>query len=164
MGQRFDSQAVTTEFATAWLEGERRGRVTLTVLYDDRCPLCRRLRTWLANQATVVPVEFLAAASPEAVRRFPALDHPTTVTVLTVVAADGALYQGERAWLMCAWTLPRWQPVAEHLSGRGGMSLVRVMAGWVDGYRHRLIARSYGGGCDKCRLHAAVPPSGPQVG
>jgi hypothetical protein len=101
----------------------------------------------LAGQATVVPIEFLAAASPEAVRRFPHLDHQRTITVLTVVARDGAVFEGERAWLVCAWTLPSWQPLAERL----------VLARSVDGYRHRLIARSYGETCAQCRI-AAPPP------
>lgn len=159
---------VTTEMATAWLEGEHReraGAFGLTVLYDDRCPLCRRLQGWLGGQPTLVPIEFLAAASHEAFRRFPALDHGRTVTNLTVVAANGAVYQGEKAWLVCAWTLPRWRPVAEQLAGRGGRTLVRLFAHSVDGYRHRLIARSYGGGCAQCRffpLRSAAP--GPDAG
>jgi predicted DCC family thiol-disulfide oxidoreductase YuxK len=148
--------------ATAWLEGERRGPVPLTVLYDVRCPLCRKLRTWLAGQPTVVPIEFVAAASPEAMGRFPGLDHVRTVTVLTVVAADGAVFEGERAWLVCAWALPAWQAVAERLGTRTGMPLVRVFARSVDRYRLRLIARSYGEDCAECRI--AAPPQPGFVG
>jgi predicted DCC family thiol-disulfide oxidoreductase YuxK len=148
---------VTPLMADAWLEGEWRGQVPLTVLYDPRCPLCRKLRGWLAGQRTVVPIEFVAAASPEAAARFPDLDHARTVTVLTVVAADGAVFEAERAWLMCAWALPSWQPVAERLGTRAGLPLVGVVARAVDWYRHRLIARSYREGCVRCRLTAPTP-------
>jgi predicted DCC family thiol-disulfide oxidoreductase YuxK len=149
--------------ADAWLQGECRGRVGLTVLYDVRCPLCRRLRAWLAGQPTVVPIEFLAAASPAAASRFPYLDHRRTITVLTVVAADGAVFEGERAWLVCAWALPSWQPVAERLGTRSGLPVARLMARTADWYRHRLIARSYRGTCAPCRL-AAPPPAPPDRG
>ncbi|MDP9073714.1 MAG: DUF393 domain-containing protein [Actinomycetota bacterium] len=150
---------MTPVMADAWLSGESRGRVPLTVLYDPRCRLCRKLRAWLAGQPTVVPIEFLAAASPEAVARFPDLDHHRTVTVLTAVAADGAVFEAERAWLVCAWALPSWQPVAERLGTRTGLRLVGVAARTVDWYRHRLIARTYREGCVRCRLTAPSPPS-----
>jgi predicted DCC family thiol-disulfide oxidoreductase YuxK len=152
---------LTPQMADAWWQGECRGRVPLTVLYDLRCPLCRKLRAWLEGQATVVPIEFLAAASPEAVRRFPRLDHQRTITVLTVVAADGAVFEGERAWLVCAWALPSWQPVAERLGTRTRLPLVRILARTVDWYRHRLIARSYGETCAQCRLAAPCPQEYP---
>ncbi|MDQ6614056.1 MAG: DUF393 domain-containing protein [Actinomycetota bacterium] len=155
---------VTPLMADAWLEGECRGPVPLTVLYDPRCPLCRKLRAWLAGQSTMVPIEFLAAASPEAVSRFPYLDHHRTMTVLTVVARDGGVFEGERAWLVCAWALPSWQAVAERLGSRSGLPLVRVFARTVDRYRHRLIARPYRGTCAQCRIAAPVPPpAGPDA-
>lgn len=128
--------------------GGRTGALRLTVLYDDRCPLCRRLKDWLAHQSTLTPFEFLAAASPEAFRRFPALDHCRTVRVLTVVASDGAVYEEERAWLVCAWALPAWQPLAEGLGGgRLGRRVAAVAARTVDGYRHRRLASR---SCPRC--------------
>ncbi len=151
----------TPLMADAWLEGEWRGRVPLTVLYDRRCPLCLKLRAWLAGLPTVVPIEFVPAASAEAVARFPDLNHSRTVTVLTVVAADGAVFAAERAWLVCAWALPSWRPVAERLGTRTGLPLVAVVARAVDWYRHRLIARSYREGCVRCRS-TAPPPSSPK--
>jgi len=149
---------VTASMADAWFEGQCRGPLPLTVLYDQRCDLCRKLKGWLAGQPTLVPIEFVAAGSPEARRRFPALDHTRSVTVLTVVAADGAIYQGERTWLICAWALPAWQPVAERLSTRRGLTLVRLAASIVDGYRHRRSAASYRENCVQCRAAAPSPP------
>jgi predicted DCC family thiol-disulfide oxidoreductase YuxK len=136
--------------AEAIVQGGRRGTRSLTALYDERCPLCRRLKAWLAEQPTLAPVSFVAAGSAAARARFPELDHERTTVVLTVVADDGAVYEGERAWLVCAWSLPGWQPVTEHLGTGLRLRLVRVAARAVDGYRHRLMAREVA--CDRCSV------------
>lgn len=140
---------MTLAMAEAIVTGGRREGLCLTVLYDERCPLCRRLKHWLGRQPTLSAVGFLAADSPEARRRFPHLDHPRTTQVLTVVASDGAVYEGERAWLVCGWALPAWQPVAEHLGHGARLRMVRVAARLVDGYRHRLIRSAP---CESCRM------------
>lgn len=140
---------ISYDMADAIFDGECRGPVMLTVLYDRRCPLCRRLRAWLASQGTLVAMEFLAAGSDEARRRFPSLDHERTRSVLTVVAQDGSYYEAERAWLVCAWALPRWRGLAEHFSRPGRLVWVRVGARLVDGYRHRRLDSAGGVGCDR---------------
>lgn len=144
------------ELAAAKLDGDWRGSPGLTVLYDQRCPLCRRLRAWLASQPTLVRVEFLSAGSADAVSRFPALDHERTTRVLTVVAADGAVYEAERAWLVCAWALPAWQPLAERLTTRTRLLLVRAAARTLDRHRDRRLARLYGPTCDTCSLRTPL--------
>jgi hypothetical protein len=101
-------------------------------------------------------VQFLAAGSVEARGRYPVLDHDRTLSVLTVVTSTGAVYEGERAWMVCAWALPRWQPWAEGLGGRI-LPLVAVAASVVDGYRNRRVARTAAGVCEKCRV--AAPPA-----
>jgi predicted DCC family thiol-disulfide oxidoreductase YuxK len=143
------------ELSSAALEGDWRGAPGLTVLFDQRCPLCRRLKSWLAAQPTLVPIDFVAAASPEAVRRFPNLDHARTTSVLTVVAANGAVYEAERAWLVCAWALPKWQPLAEQLDTRGRLVLVRAAARLVDRRRHAVMRKLYGQSCERCQI---APP------
>jgi predicted DCC family thiol-disulfide oxidoreductase YuxK len=150
-------QQVTFELASAQLDGDWRGVPGLTVLFDQRCPLCRKLRIWLAAQPTLAPIEFLAAASPGAAARFPALDHERSTTVLTVVAANGAVYEGERAWLVCAWALPGWQPVAERFGTRRRLLLVKAAARLVDRHRHNTMRRLYGPACDTCRI--SPPPA-----
>ena len=153
---------ISFELASAILERDRGGPTVLTVLYDDGCPLCRQLRTWLAQQSLLVAVEFVAAASAEARRRYPLLDHERAKKVLTVVAHTGAVYEAERAWLACAWALPSWQPVAEHFGGRSRLFVVRAASLVVDRYRHehRRAAWLYPGSCDAdCRARASSGPS-----
>ena len=149
---------MSIEMATAVVTGGGRTDLSLTVLYDERCPLCRRLRTWLGRQRTLHPIEFVAADSPEAHRRFPMLDHARTTRLLTVVASDGAVYEGERAWIVCGWTLPTWQPITEHAGAGIRLRVVRMTARLIDGYRHRrLPPRDQ---CPQCRL---AGPDRPRV-
>ena len=145
------------ELATAQIDGDWRGSPGLTVLYDRRCPLCRRLKAWLGSQRTLVTIEFIPSASPEARTRYPALDHERTLTILTVIATNGALYEGERAWLACAWALPRWQPVAEHLGSRPALLAVKAVAHVVDRHREQTLASLYRPGCDSCGIAAPAP-------
>ncbi|MBV9951399.1 MAG: DUF393 domain-containing protein [Acidimicrobiia bacterium] len=148
---------LTTQMAGAIVEGGARRTTSLTALYDERCPLCRRLKAWLGGQATLLPIEFVAADSPAAHARYPYLDHERTTRVLTVVSSNGAVYEGERAWLACGWILPAWQPLTEHF-GRGfRLRVARIAARGVDGYRHRLLARSQP--CDRCTVAAPPPPT-----
>ena len=129
---------ISAGMADAIVAGGTREHLTLTVLYDEACPLCRRLKAWLARQPTLHPVTFVPAGSPEARRRFPHLDHARTRRVLTLVTSDGAVFEGERAWLVCGWALPAWQPVTEGLGGRVRLRLVALAARTADVYRHRL--------------------------
>jgi predicted DCC family thiol-disulfide oxidoreductase YuxK len=136
--------------AAALVQGGHRGSLSLTALYDDRCPLCRRLKEWLGAQATLAPIEFLPADSAAAHRRFPRLDHDRTTRVLTVVSSDGGVYEGERAWLVCAWALPAWQPLTEHFGTGLRLRLVRLAARAVDGHRHRRRAGTEP--CARCSI------------
>jgi hypothetical protein len=111
----------------------------------------------MQTQPTLVPVTMLAADSPAAHQRFPALDHPRTTRVLTVVAADGAVYEGERAWLVCGWSLPAWRPLVEHVGDGPRIHLVRAAAHLVDAYRHRSMAGRPTAGCSRCVIATPDP-------
>ena len=143
---------MSPEMALAIVKGGERGRPSLTVLYDERCPLCRRLRSWLGAQSTIANLEFVAADSHGAHARFPELDHARTTRVLTVITADGAVYEGERAWLVCGWALPAWQPITDHFGSGLRLRMARLAARVVDGYRHRLLPKS--DPCDRCEIAA----------
>jgi hypothetical protein len=62
------------------------------------------------------------------------------------------VYESERAWLMCGWVLPSWQPMAEHFGTGIRLHLVRVATRLVDGYRHRFVGRY--GDCERCSVAA----------
>jgi predicted DCC family thiol-disulfide oxidoreductase YuxK len=89
---------------------------SLTVLYDPDCGLCRRSHAWLAEQAKIIELVFVACQSNEARRRYPQLNHQLTKKDLTVISDDGAVYFGPKAWLMTLWALARYREWAYRLS------------------------------------------------
>jgi hypothetical protein len=148
---------MTAAMAEAIVAGAETGPGrSLTVLHDERCPLCRRLRSWLAGQETIVPIRFLAAGSDEVKARFPDLDHSRTTTVLTVVTDAGEVFEGARAWLVCGWALPAWHATAARFSGEGGRRVAAIAARLVDGYRHHLMAAESAVACQECRITPRV--------
>jgi predicted DCC family thiol-disulfide oxidoreductase YuxK len=84
--------------------------LSLTVLYDPECGLCRRAHEWLAEQSKIVELNFVPCASEEARKRYPQLNHDLTKKDLTVVGDEnGAVYFGPKAWLMVLWALARYR-------------------------------------------------------
>jgi predicted DCC family thiol-disulfide oxidoreductase YuxK len=83
--------------------------LTLNVLYDPDCGLCRRSHEWLAEQPKLIEMTLVPCASDEARKRFPQLNHDLTKKDLTVVSDDGAVYFGPKAWLMVLWALRRYR-------------------------------------------------------
>jgi predicted DCC family thiol-disulfide oxidoreductase YuxK len=110
----------------------------LTVLYDAGCGLCRTARSWLGSRPQLVPLEFVAAGSAEARRRYPALDPQETLANITVVADDGGVYVGDAAWLICLWALDGYRGLAARLARPRLRPLARrvaTSAGSLRGYR-----------------------------
>ena len=118
----------------------------ITVLYDDRCNLCRTARTWLERQRQIVPLEFVAASSPEALERFPFLDPAQTLEDLTVVGDGGEVWVGAKAWVVCLWALEGKRGLAQRLSTPALMPKARVLVSFVS--RHRRPLGTYGEPCD----------------
>ncbi|AQS67928.1 thiol-disulfide oxidoreductase DCC family protein [Streptomyces pactum] len=97
----------------------------LTVLYDAECSLCTHVRDWLLRQPRLVPLEPVPAGSAEARRRFPGLDHGTSLEEVTVVGDAGQVYRGAAAWIVVLWALREHRPLAHRLSTPSGARLAR---------------------------------------
>jgi len=110
--------------------------VTLTVLYDEDCGICRTARRFLDSRAQLVPLEFVAAGSDEARRRYPALDHAQTLKEITVIGDDGAIYVDDSAWLMCLWALDGYRGLAARLSQPHRRPLARRVVATMAGIRN----------------------------
>lgn len=95
----------------------------LTVLYDEGCPLCLRARDWLRTQPLHLPMELLAAGSPEARRRYGVI--PWRGQELVVTAEDGRVWVGPAAFVMCLWATRRYRPWAYRLSAPALAPLAR---------------------------------------
>jgi predicted DCC family thiol-disulfide oxidoreductase YuxK len=124
----------------------------LTVLYDAGCPICRRARRWLSGRAQAVPLEFVAAGSPEARRRFAGLDHTATLRDLTVVSDTGLVWTGDGAWLTCLWALADYRRMAERLGSPRLLPAARRFIAAASAVRESTRSGDYGGECDdRCR-------------
>jgi predicted DCC family thiol-disulfide oxidoreductase YuxK len=110
----------------------------LTVLYDPACALCQRARHWLAAQPQYVRLEFIPAGSDLARRRFPALDHESTLRDLTVIGDGGEVYRGAKAWLMNLWALREYRETALRWSTPDRLPLARRLVAWVSRYRRTM--------------------------
>jgi predicted DCC family thiol-disulfide oxidoreductase YuxK len=94
----------------------------LTVLFDNRCGVCRFCKGWLETQNKYVPLETVALYSEEAWKRYPGLRNEAGVPVfletasgweinpnakedLTVVDDEGGVYYNTDAWIMCLYAL-----------------------------------------------------------
>ena len=111
---------------------------TLTVLYDARCALCRGVRSWLESQPSYVQLEFIAAGSPEARKRYPGLDHASTLQDLTVISDTGDIYAGAAGWLMCLWALRDYRAWSLTLSSPSLMPQAQRFIRWISQNRLRL--------------------------
>jgi predicted DCC family thiol-disulfide oxidoreductase YuxK len=121
----------------------------LTVLYDANCPLCLHLRRWLLSRRQLVPLDLVPAASPEARRRFPGLDHAKTLDEITVIGDGGQVYRGTAAWIVCLWALAEHRPKAHWLATPSGAPFARVTVLAAARYRRLTAAPCHAGsGCE----------------
>ncbi|MDH6607784.1 putative DCC family thiol-disulfide oxidoreductase YuxK [Streptomyces sp. SAI-208] len=114
-----------TANATAADRADRTPVRRLTVLYDAECSLCTFLRDWLVRQPQLVPLELVPAASEEARRRFPGLDHRATLDEITVVGDSGQVYRSAAAWIVTLWALREHRGLAHRLSTPSGARFAR---------------------------------------
>ena len=115
----------------------------LTVLFDPDCGLCWRARRWLSNQRAYVKLEFVGAGSELARRDYPELDPEETRRYLHVVADDGRVWKGAKAWAMCLWALRRWRGVAMALRSRSRLDIAQRIVMQVSERRYS-ISRFFG--------------------
>lgn len=113
----------------------------LTVLYDDRCPLCRTFSTWLARQPTLVDLDLVPAGSGYARIRFPGLDHERTLEEITVVSDAGEVWTGAHAWVMCLWATAAHRALGESLARPSRLPLAKAAAQVAAGIRNATIRR-----------------------
>lgn len=110
---------------------------TLTILYDANCRLCCRIKAWLQAQSKYIDLDFIAADSEAARKRYPQLDHAATLKELTLVSDEGNYYRGAKGWLMCLWALREYRGWAIRFSSPDLMPLARRFVVKVSSLRFR---------------------------
>ena len=110
----------------------------LTILYDMRCPLCRRCRVWLERQPAFVPLVFLLLQSAETECRFPGIGKLHPEKEMVVISDTGDVWQGGSAWVMCLWALREYREWAQRLAHPALLPLARRACEVVSENRYRL--------------------------
>ncbi|MEV7168985.1 DCC1-like thiol-disulfide oxidoreductase family protein [Streptomyces sp. NPDC093224] len=135
----------------------------LTVLYDAHCPLCVHIRHWLLVQPRLVPLDLVPAASHEARRRFPQLDHAETLRDITVVGDSGQLWRGTDAFIVCLWALTGHRPRANWLATPAGRPFARAAMYTASAWRQAVRTGDAGEGAEEgvgrpaCDDHCPAP-------
>jgi predicted DCC family thiol-disulfide oxidoreductase YuxK len=91
----------------------------LYVLYDQECSLCLSCGRWLMRQEAFIDLRFIPLQSPEIAQRFPGLKEWDGLDLrekLVVVSDEGAVYQGQYAWIMCLYALRDYREWSQRLA------------------------------------------------
>ena len=110
----------------------------LYVLYDSRCGICSRVRTWVGNQRQMVPLVFVAAGSDYARRMFPELDHEGAPRELVVITDEGDVYLDDAAWIVCLWALRDYRTWSFRFARGPLRPLARAAWDFLSANRHEL--------------------------
>ena len=97
----------------------------LTVFYDAGCGFCCAVRSWVARQAQLIPVEWRPRAQRDE-------------DELVVVSDTGEVWSGDTAWLMVLWALSDYRSWAYRLASPVLLPTVRAMFARISKYRGSL--------------------------
>jgi predicted DCC family thiol-disulfide oxidoreductase YuxK len=139
---------------------------SLTVLFDATCGFCHRCSRWLAEQKQYVRLEVVPAGSSEARRRFPGLEWRDATDELVVVGDTGAVYRGDRAFLICLWALVEYRDWSLRLASPSLRPLARRAFALISTHRQdlsRLLARTLDDAGNPAGV-PAVPACPPESG
>jgi predicted DCC family thiol-disulfide oxidoreductase YuxK len=109
----------------------------LTVLYDPSCGFCVRCCEWLRGQEVLVALRFVPAGSVEALALFPRL-RPGATDELVVVSDQGAVYRGERAYIVCLYALRDYRAWSYRFADPALRPLARRAFDWLSHNRKDL--------------------------
>lgn len=131
----------------------------LTVLYDAGCPLCVHIRHWLLAQRRLVSLRLIPAASFEARRRYPELDHESTLKEITVIGDSGQVWTGTDAFIVCLWALAEHRPKANWLATPAGRPFARAAMYTASKWRAAVRTEGHPPGAEypACDDQCAVP-------
>jgi predicted DCC family thiol-disulfide oxidoreductase YuxK len=112
----------------------------LYVLYDQECALCQSCRLWLMRQQAFIELYFIPLQSPKIAQLFPGLkewDELDLSEKLVVISDEGAVYQGQYAWIMCLYALRDYREWAQRLAHPALLPFARRVCETVS--RNRLL-------------------------
>ena len=93
----------------------------LVVYYDARCGLCCAVRSWIARQRQIVPIE-CRPKRPE-------------MEDLVVVADSGQMWSGDAAWVVVLWALAEYREWSYRLASPMLLPAARTLFARLSQYR-----------------------------
>jgi len=130
----------------------------LSVLYDEECELCRRLRIWLARQPVFVPLVFIPLQSHHVAHQFPGLERFHPEERLVVISDAGDLWRGESAWITVLWALREYREWSLRLAHPALRPFARRACALISENRHGLSRWLLRAGRNELRQHLALTP------
>jgi predicted DCC family thiol-disulfide oxidoreductase YuxK len=109
----------------------------LYVLYDQECGLCQKCCGWLARQPAYLELQFIPLQTPGITQGFPGVENLDLRERLVVVSDEGAIYEGQHAWIMCLFALEDYREWAQRLAHPALLPFARRVCELVS--RNRLI-------------------------
>jgi predicted DCC family thiol-disulfide oxidoreductase YuxK len=97
----------------------------LYVLFDGECAMCRNSCAWLGRQPAFIELQLIPLQSPEIGRHFPGVEKMDLRERLVVVSDEGAVYQGQYAWVMCLYALREYRVWSQRLAHPALLHLAR---------------------------------------
>jgi predicted DCC family thiol-disulfide oxidoreductase YuxK len=116
----------------------------LYVLFDQECTFCVSCGQWLARQEAFIELRFIPLQSAEVSRRFPGLkewDQLDLREKLVAVSDEGAVYQGQYAWIMCLFALCEYREWAQRLAQPALLPFARRVCELVS--RNRMVLSGF---------------------
>jgi predicted DCC family thiol-disulfide oxidoreductase YuxK len=99
----------------------------LTVFYDERCGLCCAVRTWLARQPQLIPLDCRPKSAAD--------------DDLVVMADSGEVWSGDSAWLLVLWALADYRSWSYRLASPALLPTARTLFATLSAYRGSLSCR-----------------------
>lgn len=114
--------------------------MTATLIYDDRCPLCRAARDWIAARAMEGEFEYVPCQSGEREERFPNIVEAQCLQAMQLVTPQGEVYSGDAALPRVLERLKGWRWLAKILRLPGIAALSPAAYRFVARHRHAFSA------------------------
>lgn len=109
-----------------------------TIVYDERCALCRRMVAWVARRDADGRFRALGCRAPERALRFPWLSESDCLAAVQLIEGDGGTSSAEVAVGRILRALPGWGWLGRVVLLRPLRPLTGGGYRWVARHRRRL--------------------------
>ena len=110
----------------------------IEVYYDGRCGMCCTFHEWIARQERAFGVTFVPYQDERAERLFPGIGTLDPAREMIVRTAEGEVFRGAEAWVLCLYSCVAYRKLARRLAGRRMLPLAKKACTLLAANRHGL--------------------------